>query len=394
MELNEKINLELIRDLSREKNEPEWFLKKRLNSFKLFNEMSMPNFKYGLNIKLNYDFDFKDIKKENSQSQINLHNTSKKIVFETFDSAFKNEEKIMKEYFFKLIPENKFTLLNLALLDKGFLIYVPNNIKVKQPIKLNSLLDGNSLFQHILIVLEENSRLTLVDESSSDENKAKQYFSKIIEIHQKQNSELNYFNLQNLKNNIYNFNYKKAHLDKNASLNLFDLNLGSKLTYSEAVTELNGEYSKTNNYNIFIGEHEQQFNISSKINHNNPSTSSNILVKGALLNNSKAIYYGLIKMNKEAPYSNGYQKEETLLLSNEAEADLIPQLEIDNSEVKCTHAATVSHLDNGKLFYLMSRGLNENLAKKELIKGFFNSFLNKINLETEDLKKIIEAKIK
>src|SRR3989344_4724554 len=219
MELNEKINSELIRDLSREKNEPEWFLKKRLYSFKLFNEASMPNFRYGLNIRLNYDFNFQDINKDNSQSQINMENSSKKLVFETFDSAFKNEEKIMKEYLIKLVPENKFTSLNLALMDKGFLIYIPNNIKVKKPVKLSSLLDGNSLFQHILIVLEENAKLTIIDESLSSENKNKQYYSKVVEIFQKDNSELNYINLQNLKNNVYNFNFKKASLAKNALLN-------------------------------------------------------------------------------------------------------------------------------------------------------------------------------
>ena len=395
MELNEKINLDVIRGLSREKDEPEWFLKKRLEAFKLFNETLMPNFKYGLNIKLNYDFNFKDINKDGAQGQINMENSSKKLIFQTFDSAFKKEEKIIKEYLFKLIPENKFTLLNIALLDKGFLIYVPNNIKVKQPIKLSSLLDGNSLFQYILIVLEENAKLTIIDESLSNENKNKQYYSKVIEIFQKENSELNYFNLQNLKNNVYNFNYKKASLNKNSILNWFEFNLGSRLTYSETITELNGEYAKTNNYGLFIGNDEQQFDISARNIHNFPNTISDMLTKGALLDKSKGIYRGLIKITKDAPHSNGYQKEETLLLGNEAEADSIPELEIDNSEVRCTHGATVSHLDEDKLFYLMSRGLNEETAKQELVKGFFNDLLRKINLEEiENIKTIIEAKIK
>src|SRR3989344_6764610 len=163
MQLNEKINLGVIRVLSRDKNEPEWFLKKRLEAFKAFNELLMPELKYGINIKINYDFDFNDIKKENSHNQINLENPSKKIIFESFDNAFKHEEKIIKEYLLRLIPENKFSLLNTALLDKGFLIYVPKNIKVKKPVKISSLLDGNSLFQHILIILGENSKLKIIE---------------------------------------------------------------------------------------------------------------------------------------------------------------------------------------------------------------------------------------
>ncbi len=394
MKLNQKLNLEEIRNISKQKDEPEWFLKKRLDAFKLFNECLMPNFKYGLNIKINYDFNFEDIKKENSSSQINIENSSKKIIFESFDNAFKHEEKIMKEYLLKLIPENKFTLINLILLDKGFLIYIPKNIKVKKPIKISSLLEGNSLFQHILIILEENSKLKIIDENLSNGDD-KQYYSKIVEIFQKENSELNYFSLQNLKENVYNFNYKKANLGKNAILNWYEINLGSKLNYSETISELNGEHSKVNNYGVFIEDNEQQFDIGVKNIHNNCNTNSNIFAKGALFNNSKAIYRGLIKINRSASYSNGYQKEDMLLLSQNAEADSIPELEIDNSEVKCTHAATISHLDKDKLFYLMSRGLNEETAKKELVKGFFNNLINKFNFEEiENIKEVIEDKIK
>src|SRR3989344_5544081 len=234
MQLNEKINLGVIRVLSRDKNEPEWFLKKRLEAFKAFNELLMPELKYGINIKINYDFDFNDIKKENSHNQINIENPSKKIIFESFDNAFKHEEKIMKEYL-------------------------------------------------------------------SNEND-KQYCSKIVEIFQKENSELDYFIIQNLKSNVYNFSCKKADLDKNAILNLYEINLGSKLSYSETITELNGKYSKINNYGIFIGDNEQQFDIGVKNIHNNQNTSSNIYAKGALFDNSKAIYHGLIKINRNASY--------------------------------------------------------------------------------------------
>ncbi|MEK6835195.1 MAG: Fe-S cluster assembly protein SufD [Nanoarchaeota archaeon] len=395
MKLNEKINLDVIKELSKENNEPEWFLKKRLESFNLFNETLMPIFKYGLNIKLNYDFNFDEITKEKNSSQINLQSSSKRLVFESFESAFKKEEKIMREYLLKLIPENKFTLLNTALLDKGFLIYIPNNIKIKEPIKLSSLLEGDSLFQHILIILEKNAKLTIIDESLSNLNKNKQYYSKVVEVFLKEGSELNFINLQNLNNNVYNFNYKRASLENNSKLNWFEINLGSKLTYSETITELNGDNSKTNNYGIFIGNNEQQFDIFAKSIHNKQNTTSDMLTKGALLDKSKGIYHGLIKINKDAPYSNGYQKEETLLLSQDAEADSIPELEIDNSEVKCTHGATISHLDKDKMFYLMSRGLNEETARKELVKGFFNDLMNKANLaNTEEINNLIEEKIK
>jgi Fe-S cluster assembly protein SufD len=384
MNLNKKIDLEFIRNLSREKNEPEWMLKKRMDAFKMFNETSMPEFNYGSNITLNYDFDFQNIKKEKSFSEITTLNKNKKLIFETFDSAFKKEEKIMKEYLLKLIPDTKFNLLNISLLDNGFLIYIPENIKIKTPIKISSLLNGDSLFQHILI-----------DEDLSIKDKYIKYFSKIIEIYQKENSELNYFNIQNLNDNVYNYSYKKSDLKKSAVLNFYDFNIGSKLTYSQILNELNEEYSNANYYNLFFGKEEQQFDISIKNNHNSKNTNSNILGKGILLNNSKGIYQGLIKINKDALYSNGFQKEEILLINENAEADSIPILEIDNSEVNCKHATTISHLDKDRLFYLMSRGINEDIAKNELIKGFFNSlFINLSPEEKEILKKMIEDKLK
>ncbi len=391
---SKNVNEKYLRDLSKSKNEPEWMLKKRLEALNKFFELTMPNFKYGMNIKLKYDFDFDKIDFDSNNSQIELASVNK-VIFDTFENVLNSEKQIVRDHFMKLIDnDNKFIALNSALFDKGILIYVPKNIKVKDSVMLSSLQSSKSFMKYILIILDENSRLNFIDDISSD-YKEEHYSSNVIEIFLKENAKLNYIKIQNLSLNAYNFDHKKAKIEKNAELSLYDLNFGSKLTYSNTTANLDGENSKFESYNLFLGSMNQQFDLGLEAIHNYPYTYSNMLSRGALNNESKAIYRGLIKINKNAANSNGYQKEETILLSEKSESDSIPKLEIENSEVKCSHGASISHIDEDKLFYLMSRGLEEKEAKQELVKGFFEIILSKIKLDNlEKIQAIIEEKIK
>jgi len=390
MKILNQLNEDLVRDLSNQKNEPGFILDKRLNALKEFNKLSMPNFRYGLNIKLNYDFDLDNLEINDTQ-KINL-STNKKIIFSRFEDLKDNE--ILKEYFMKLINnENKFLALNSAFFSNGILIYVPKNTKLKDSLTLSVLQNSSTLIKHLLIVLDKNSELNFIDDLSSD-NKEKSYSGKIVEIFVKENAKLNYINLQNLSLFTYNFNFKKAKLYSNSTLNLYDLNFGSKLTYSDTIVDLDGENSRFEHYGAFVSNEIQQFDLGLSAVHNKPYTYSNMLTKGALNDNSKAIYRGLIKISKDAHNSNGYQKEDTILLSNKAESDSIPKLEIDNNDVRCTHGASISQIDNDKLFYLMSRGLDEKEAKMELINGFFDNILRKINFDNEKIKQLIQDKVK
>lgn len=389
MKLLNNLNENAIKDLSSMKNEPEFILKKRLEALKEFNKLSMPNFRYGLNIKLNYDFDLDNLE-FNNEANISI-NGNKKVIFSKFEDL--KDKEILKEYFMRLINnENKFLALNSAFFNNGILVYIPKNTKLNKPLILSVLQNSKTLIKHLLIILEENSELNFIDDISS--NNEKSYHGKIVEIFLKENSKLNYINFQNLSLNTYNFNYKKAKLFRNSEFNLFDLNFGSKLTYSDAIVDLDGENSRFEHYGIFVSNKDQQFDLGLTANHNMPYTYSNILAKGALNDNSKVIYRGLIKISKNASNSNGYQKEDTILLSNKAESDSIPKLEIDNNDVRCTHGASISQIDSDKLFYLMSRGLDEKEAKMQLVQGFFDNILKKIDFDNEKIKELIQEKIK
>src|SRR3989344_3206765 len=189
------------------------------------------------------------------------------------------------------------------------------------------------------ITLDENAELELMMVFDSEKD------SKInINVNLKENAKLNLINLQKFSQTTNNNIEREVKLEKNSIFNLFDLNFG------------------------------------------------NMLIKGALSDNSKTFYKGLIKINKNAGNSNGYQKQESILLSENAESNSVPKLEINNNDVRCTHGSSVSQLDDNLLFYVMSRGLNEKDAKVTLVRSFLQEVVNKVNFG--EIDSLIKEKIK
>ncbi len=387
-----------IENFSRENNEPKWLLDKRMSAHSLFNDKPMPNFIYGLNINLNIDLDLNnlDIGKLESPKR-KIINNNKEVIIEDFQTALKNHENLLKEKFMTTcVPAiEKFTALHNAFLNNLILVYVPKNVEAKVPIEIITKVNSKILFDHILIIAEDNSKLTLVEDITS-ENNEEAYVSKIVEIFAGDNAKIDYSNLQMLNKKTFNFTKKRALTEKNSSINWLDCCFGSQITLSEVTTNLNGEGAQANNYGIFFGNADQQFDLVANSIHNSPNTFSDIFAKGALTDSSKCIYRGLVKIQKNASNSNGYQKEDTLLLSPDAAADSIPDLEIDNSDVKCSHGATIGRIDREKMFYLRSRGLNEKQATQTYVKGFFEELIQKMKIEKlrDNMHDLIEERMK
>ena len=421
-----------IRDLSSANNEPQWLLKKRLAAYNIFKEKPMPNFIYGLNISMNIDLNLGDIDVNKSgKSNLEVKNPNKNIIIENFNGMLKNHENILKEKLMSIVPATeKFTSFHNAFLNNLTFVYVPKNTEVKEPIELSSTIDSNT-FDHLIVLAEDNSKFTLVENSksnnensnkkefnknkiiennneskinaingkiidnNSNENNNQTYGSKIVELFIGNNCNVNYGNVQLLNQNTFNFTIKKAAIGSNSTINWMDCCFGSKVTLSEVTTLLNGDGAQTNNYGIFFGSKNQQFDLVTTSIHNAPHTTSDIFTKGALTGTSKGMYRGLVKINENAFGSNGYQKEDTLLLSEDAAADSIPNLEINNNDVRCTHGASIGRIDREKMFYLQSRGLNEEQATKEYVKGFFEVLIQKIQIQNlrDNMHKMIEERM-
>mgnify|MGYP001582549521 CR=1 FL=1 len=378
--MESKNSAEYIKDLSRQNNEPEWLLKRRLAAYDIFKSKQMPNFIYGLNINLNIDLNLDAMEINLGNSSSIIRNNSRIVIIENLNVALKNNENVLKEKLMSIVGANeKFTSLHHAFLDNLTYVYIPKNAEVKEPIELSSTIDSDA-FDHLIVVAGDNSRFTLVENSESgSDNHA--YRSKIVELFIGKNCNANYGNVQQLNQNTFNFTIKKASVGANSTLNWMDCCFGSKVTLAEVTTLLDGDGATTNNHGIFFGSKNQQFDLVAKSIHNAPHTVSDIFTKGALTESGKCLYRGLVRIEKNAFGSNGYQKEDTLLLSEDATSDSIPNLEIENNDVRCTHGASIGRIDREKLFYMKSRGLNEEQATREYVKGFFEPLIQKIQIK-------------
>jgi len=260
-------------------------------------------------------------------------------------------------------------------------IIIPKNEKKELKISVDEDED-------FFIILNENSELHLLAVYTSENKDSKINFN----VDLKENAKLDFINLQKSSMITDNNIKREIKLERNSVFNLFDLNFGGKLVNSGVNVNLNGENSRFEHFAVFLGNNEQKFDFDVNAFHNAPYTYSNMLTKGALNDKSKSFYKGLIKINKNASNSNGYQKQEAILLSENAESNSIPKLEIDNNEVRCTHGSSVSQIDEDKMFYVMSRGLDEKKAKIILVRGFLQEIIDKVNFG--ELDELISEKIK
>lgn len=384
----ENLNENVVKEISR--NEPEWFANQRLISLGLFNGYGEDSFSYGMTMKT----DVSDIKISDFSSKFSLiiKNEDENVVILNFNEAFQDYEEIIKSHFMKEV-NSKIDLLHKAIFQNGIFIYVPKNKNVKEPIILNyEFLDNNS-FDHLLVIIDENSSVDIIEILKNGENIFRNGFT---EIYAKDNSKINFFSLQNLDKSVNNFSTKRSYVGKDAECNFHNFEFGGKINYSQIFSRLlnNGASSRING--IYFSDEKQHFNLGYNSIHESNNTFSNILTKGILDDESNTIYRGLVKIKDNASNSNGYQKEDTLILNNMAKADSIPNLEIDNNEVKCSHGASIGHLDKDKMFYLMSRGIPERSCIRIMIEAFFSEITDKIDngILLNELTKIINSKIK
>ena len=388
---------ETIERISKENSENYLLRNARLKAFELFEKLPMPDFKYGLSIKL--DVQDLDISKINLHEHLHRSNikikADKKIIVEDLNNAITTIPEVKNQFMRSIVIANKPDAMAAAFWQVGKVIYVPKNTILKEPIVITSDVETNTLMEYLLVVVESSCDVSIVEDISSKEKGKHSYSGKLVEVVVKDNSIVHYTSVQNLSRDFFNFVNKRAVVGANSTINWLDCCLGTRFTKSDISTVLKGQGAVTNNYGIFFGTGSQQFDLRAATIHAERNTICDMWTKGALNDRAKTLYSGLIKINSNAAGSNGYQKEDTLLLSPDAEADSIPELEIDNNEVKCTHGATVGQVDKEKLFYLMSRGLPENLAKKQIVTGFFEPMVEKISVEhlKEKLREIVSDKI-
>ncbi len=390
---------DLVREISKQKNEPRWLLERRLEAFEKMSNIELSSFVYGLGISI----DISSLKLENIDPLQSLQENPVSItkhddlIISDLHQALKTHEDLIKKHFLATQEgETKLGALHSAFWTRGTFIYVPRGTEASLPIKHQSLLTKNTLLENILVIAEPLSKVTLIDVSESTDRNVPSFKSQKVDIFAKESSKIEFFGIQNLGESVFNVSDRKAFLSKDASIDWIITDLGGSVTKSDAVTYLKEEGSGVKNIGLFLGKDKQQFDFTIKAVHLAAHTTSDMLTKGALSGRSKTIYRGYIQIKDTAPKSSGYQKADILLLSPDAEADPIPNLEIDNNDIeKCTHGATVGQIDRDKMFYMMSRGLSEKEAIKKFVEGLFEPAISRIKVESlqENMIEILEKRL-
>lgn len=294
--------------------------------------------------------------------------------------------------------EGRFAALSAALSRQGVFIYVPKNVQLEHP--LHSVLwgpgTGLAYFTHIVVYLEEGSSLTYVHESNSPNGQAGQTFhAGTVEIFVGDGANLRFVELQSWGEHVWNFSHERAQVNRDGNLDWIFGALGSHLTKNFSTIDLIGEGATGRMSGFYFTNGTQHLDHDTQQNHLAPHTTSDLLFKGALKDQSRSVWQGMIYVAPGAQKTDGYQANRNLVLSPKARADSIPGLEILADDVRCTHGATVGKIDPEQLFYLQSRGIFRSEAERLIVEGFFDPIMQRIPFEgvRERFQQAIVAKM-
>lgn len=305
-------------------------------------------------------------------------------------------EKVMGELV--KADEDKFSAMTGALSQSGVFLYVPKGVEVEAP--LHSVLwapgVGNAYFSHILVWLEEQASATYVHENASPTEDGQVMHSGIVEMHVGKAANLRFVELQSFGRNVWNFSHERARVERDAQLDWVFGAVGSHLTKNFSEIDLVGEGSTGRMSGFYFTDGKQHLDHDTQQNHNAPNTVSDLLFKGALDDESRSVWQGMIYVAPDAQKTDGYQSNPNLVLSKKARADSIPGLEILADDVRCTHGATVGQVDPTEIFYLKSRGIPQKQAEHLIVQGFFDPIMQRIPFEKvrERLQQSIVDKLK
>ena len=386
----------LVCQISSDKKEPDWMLKKRLEAFEIFNKMKMPNF--GPDIS---DLDFNEIHfymKPNSiknsvswnkipddikktyeklgipeaerkslagvgaqyESEVVYHKLKREwekqgVVFLDCDEGLKKYPELFKKYFMTTcvpVDLHKFTALHGAVWSGGTFIYIPKNVKVKMPLqayfRMNARKGGQ--FEHTLIIADENSEIHYIEGCSAPVYTENSLHAGCVEIHVLKGARVRYSSIENWSKNTYNLNTKRAIVHENAVMEWVNGNTGSRVTMLYPCSVLVGENAKTDYIGIAYANKGQHQDTGCKVYHLAPNTSSHVISKSICMKGGITAYRGLVKIKKGCKGSKSSVRCDGLMLDNESTATTLPSMDVCENDVNVSHEATVGKIGEAQLF--------------------------------------------
>ncbi|TML67171.1 MAG: Fe-S cluster assembly protein SufD [Actinobacteria bacterium] len=293
--------------------------------------------------------------------------------------------------------DEKFAAHNAALWQHGLLVHVPRGVALEQPLYVriaNSVPEG-SLFWRLLVVADPDSRFTVIEEYVSADPELAAYSNAAVEIFVGDGAKVEYVSVQSLSQQTWHFASHHAKVDRDAELDWVAGGFGSAKGKVRIQNDLAGPGATSRVTGAYFADGKQHLDYDTFQEHIAPNTTSDFAFKGALRDDARAVWRGMIRVEPGAQKTNAYQENRNLLLSKTAHADSIPGLEILANDVRCTHGATLGQVDREQLFYLMARGLTRGEAERLIVRGFFQDVLDRVELEPvrEALGNALEARI-
>ena len=310
---------------------------------------------------------------------------AKGVVFGSLDQLVHTHGDLIRRYLFTeaMNPAyDRFASLHAACWSGGQFLYVPRGVVVDEPVHmLSALHHGGCDMGHTLVVLEEGAEATVLSETASHGEKDAGMHCGATEVIQRANSRLRLVSLQNWGLGVWHFAHQKAVLGRDASLQWTIAAIGSRLAKVNQHVELAGIGAESQVNGVLFSEDKQHLSYHTLQHHKAPQCISDFLYKSALQDKSRTVWRGMIKVDKAAQKTNGYQRNDNLLLSATSRADSIPGLEIEADDVRCTHGSTTGKVDEELIFYAQARGFTRKEATRMIVTGFFQQIFDRITLE-------------
>jgi len=416
---------DIIRSISSEKNEPEWMTEFRLKSLEIYNQLDVPTWgpdisgldienivtyvKPDTDMKASWDEVPKDIKMTfdllgipeaekaslagvgaQYDSEVVYHSIKEDlvkqgVVYTDMESAIKEYEDIVKEYFMKCVPpsDHKFAALHGAVWSGGSFVYVPEGVNVDIPLQSYFRLNapGAGQFEHTLIIVEKGANLHFIEGCSAPKYSVNNLHAGCVELFVKEGAKLRYSTIENWSRNMYNLNTKRAIVEKDGTIEWVSGSFGSRISMLYPMSVLKGERAKCEFTGITFAGKGQELDTGAKVIHAAPYTSSNINAKSISKDGGIAVYRGAVKISPNAHYSKSTVSCESLMLDNISKSDTVPVMDIMNDEVDLGHEAKIGRISDEAIFYLMSRGISETEAKAMIVRGFVEPISKELPLE-------------
>ena len=419
------INEDVIRQISSFKNEPEWMLELRLKAYRAFDKKPMPQWGAELN-DINFD-DFiyystssnkmekkwEDVPEEirntfdrlgipeaeakylsgvstQYDSEVVYHNMlgeveEKGVIFLDTDTALREHEELLKKYFGTIVPytDNKFAALNTAVWSGGSFIYVPKGVKLEKPLQSYFRINADNMgqFERTLIIVDEGADVHYVEGGTAPIYKSDSLHAAVVEIIVHKNAKCRYSTVQNWSNNVLNLVTKRAKVWDHGIMEWIDGNIGARITMKYPACILAGEGARGMTISIAVAGQGQNQDAGAKMIHLAPNTQSNIISKSVARNGGEVNYRGIVHHGKRALGAKSHIECDTLILDEISRSDTLPVNVVENNQSIIEHEAAVSKISEEQLFYLMSRGLNEEEAAEMIILGFLEPFTRELPME-------------